>query len=93
MSAQRYRLVVDGELGVRYASAFEGMTISAHDGLTDITGLIVDQSHLQGLIARIAGLGLRLRSVTPLDPEDGAAAAAISGGVADTDPDTNSKRP
>jgi hypothetical protein len=31
MPAQNYRLVVKGELGPRYASAFEDMTISAHD--------------------------------------------------------------
>jgi hypothetical protein len=67
MSAQQYRLIVDGELGARYASAFEGMAISAHDGMTEITGSVVDQSHLQGLIGRIADLGLRLRSITPLD--------------------------
>jgi hypothetical protein len=73
MSAQQHQLVVDGELGARYASAFEGMTISAHDGLTEITGSIIDQSHLQGLIARIAGLGLTLRSITPLDTENEAA--------------------
>jgi hypothetical protein len=74
MSADLYRLVVEGELGPRYASAFEGMTISAHDGMTEMTGSIIDPSHLQGLLERIAGLGLRLRSVTPLDDENGATA-------------------
>ena len=67
MSLTRYRLVVKGELGARYASAFEGMTISAHDGITEITGEIIDPSHLQGLLERIAGLGLTLHSVTPLE--------------------------
>jgi hypothetical protein len=67
MSAHRYRVVVDGELGARYASAFEGMTISAHDGMTEMTGAIIDPAHLQGLLERIAGLGLTLHSVTPLD--------------------------
>ena len=67
MSSTHYRLVVEGELGARYASAFEGMTISAHDGITEITGQILDQSHLQGLLERIADLGLALRSLTPLD--------------------------
>jgi hypothetical protein len=75
MSVQRFRIVVEGELGTRYASAFEGMTVSAHDGLTDITGPIVDPSHLHGLLERIAGLGLRLRSVTPVDPESREASA------------------
>ena len=46
------------------------MTISAHDGRTDITGPIIDPSHLHGLIDRIAGLGLTVHSLTPLDTED-----------------------
>jgi len=70
MPAQNYRLVVKGELGPRYASAFEDMTISAHDGVTEITGEIIDPSHLQGLIARAASLGLTLHSLAPLDQAD-----------------------
>jgi hypothetical protein len=70
MSTHPYRIVVEGELGPRYASAFDGMTIRAHDGETDITGSIIDQSHLQGLLERIAGLGLRLRSVIPLEVDN-----------------------
>jgi hypothetical protein len=68
VSAQQYRLVVKGELGRRYASAFEGMTISAHDGITELSGPIIDPAHLQGLFERIAGLGLTVYSLTPLDP-------------------------
>jgi hypothetical protein len=67
MSTRHYRLVVEGELGPRYASAFDGMTICAHDGETDITGPIIDQAHLQGLLERIASLGLKLYSLTPLE--------------------------
>lgn len=70
MPAQNYRLVVKGELGPRYASAFEDMTISAHDGVTEITGEIIDPSHLQGLIARVTSVGLTLHSLTPLDQAD-----------------------
>ena len=70
MSPTRYRLVVVGELGPRYASAFDGMTLRAHDGETDITGPIIDQSHLQGLIERIASLGLTLHSLTPIETEN-----------------------
>ena len=65
MSPSRYSIVVEGELGRRYASAFDGMTLSAHDGETEIVGPIIDPSHLQGLLARIAGLGLTLHSLTP----------------------------
>ena len=70
MPSRRYRIVVEGELGPRYASAFDGMTVRAHDGETDITGAIIDQSHLQGLIARIASLGLSLHSLAPLETEN-----------------------
>jgi hypothetical protein len=53
------------------------MTISAHDGITEITGEIIDPSHLQGLLERIAGLGLTLHSVTPLETENGETSAQI----------------
>jgi hypothetical protein len=61
----RYRLVVEGELGPRYASAFDEMDLEAGDGRTVIAGDVTDQAHLQGLIDRIARLGLNLVSVTP----------------------------
>lgn len=67
MPLPRYRLVVEGELGPRYASAFDGMTVCPHDGQTEITGPIIDDAHLHGLLERIAGLGLRLHSVNPLE--------------------------
>ena len=69
MSPQVYRLVVNGELGPRYASAFEGMTVSADGGKTQITGAIIDQSHLHGLLEQISGLGLTLFSITPQENE------------------------
>lgn len=69
--SQDYQIVVDGELGARYASAFEGMTVCAYDGMTEITGSIIDQSHLHGLLERIASLGLTLRSLTTLDTANG----------------------
>lgn len=75
MSPQRYRLVVEGELGPRYAAAFSGMTLNAHDGTTEITGPIIDPAHLQGLLERVTGLGLTLRSINPLDAENTADAA------------------
>ena len=73
MASQHYRLVVKGELGPRYAAAFEGMAVSAHDGVTDITGQVTDPAHLQGLLDRIAALGLTLHSLTPVEAENGEA--------------------
>ena len=75
MSPSRYSIVVEGELGPRYASAFAGMTLRAHDGETEISGPIIDPSHLHGLLERIAGLGLTLHSLTPLKAETAEPAA------------------
>ena len=68
-----YRLVVEGELGPRYASAFGAMTLSAQNGETEITGPVIDSSHLAGLLQRIAGLGLTLCSVNRLEADNAAA--------------------
>jgi hypothetical protein len=94
MSTRRYRLVVEGELGPRYARAFDGMTIYAHDGETDITGPIIDQSHLQGLLERIASLGLKLYSLTPLEIDNAQADPqphTRPAGVSKHSPSTNSE--
>jgi hypothetical protein len=65
VTASRYRLVVEGELGKRSCSAFEGMEIEYRDGNTVFVGDVVDQAHLQGLLERVSRLGLKLISVTP----------------------------
>jgi hypothetical protein len=62
-----YRIVVQSELSSRYAVAFEEM--ETKDGDTILTGEVIDQPHLYGILARINGLGLKLLSVKAL-PED-----------------------
>jgi hypothetical protein len=92
MSPRRYRIVIKGELGPRYASAFDGMTIRADNGETEIIGPIIDQSHLLGLVERIAGLGLTLHSLNPLETENARAPAEAHtqrAGVTDHDPGAN----
>jgi hypothetical protein len=60
-----YRVVVEGELGPRYASAFDGMTLVPLNGQTALVGTVTDQAHLQGLLERIARMGLQLVSIAP----------------------------
>jgi hypothetical protein len=64
-----YRIVVRSELGERYVVAFEGMEMETKHGCTVLTGEIIDQPHLHGILDRISGLGLELVSVQAL-PED-----------------------
>jgi hypothetical protein len=66
---RHYRLVVEGELGARYRSAFEEMTIRARDGATEIAG-VIDRCDLQLVLARILALGLTLRSLEVIDGGD-----------------------
>lgn len=58
-----YRIVVDGELSERYAAAFEGMDMKTGGGQTILTGEVIDQPRLHGILERINALGLRLVSV------------------------------
>jgi hypothetical protein len=61
-----YRIVVRSELSNVYAVAFEGMEMEARDGDTVLTGRIIDQPQLYGMLERINGLGLELLSVEAL---------------------------
>ena len=58
-----YRIVVRDELSERYAIAFEGMEMKIKNGQTILTGEIIDQPHLHGILDRIGALGLKLVSV------------------------------
>jgi hypothetical protein len=75
MGPTTYRIVVRGELSQRYLPAFEGMTLATGDGRTSITGPVIDQAHLHGLLDRVGDLGLELLSVNVmLEPASSAPA-------------------
>ncbi len=61
-----YQIVVRGELSQRYSMAFDGMALESGDGQTTITGLVLDQGHLHGLLDRVRDLGLELVSVNTI---------------------------
>jgi outer membrane PBP1 activator LpoA protein len=62
-TGRAYRIVVRSELSRRYASAFEGMEMETKGGQTVLTGEVIDQPHLHGILDRISSLGLELVSV------------------------------
>ena len=69
-----YRIVVRGELDIRFATLFDGMEMQHVDGETVVTGRIVDQAQLHGFIERFEELGLELLSVeqtTKSEPDEG----------------------
>jgi len=66
---RQYRLVLGGELSDRFAGEFEGMHMERVAGTTVLSGNVVDQTHLYGLIDRLPELGIELVSVEPVgDP-------------------------
>jgi hypothetical protein len=68
-----YQIRVDGHLDDCWSDWLEGLAIERQaDGATTLTGPIVDQSALYGVIARIRDLGLPLLSITRIVPNDDA---------------------
>ena len=73
-----YQIVVRGELSDRFAHAFPEMTLQPEAGYTRITGVIVDQSHLHGILEGLRSFGIELVSVnevvessSPTEPKPG----------------------
>jgi len=64
---RRYRLVLRGELGEPFGFLFEGMQMDQVGGTTVLSGRVIDQAHLHGLIQRTQELGLELISIQQAD--------------------------
>jgi hypothetical protein len=63
-----YEIRLKGHLNNRWADWFEGLTITLEDqGDTLLTGLVVDQAALHGLLKKVRDLGMPLVSVSPLE--------------------------
>jgi hypothetical protein len=61
-----YRLVVRGEVDERYAYLFGGMRMERVDRTTVLSGRVIDQAQLHGVLARIEELGLELLEIRQL---------------------------
>ena len=69
-----YELRVKGHLDARWATWFDGMTLTRHsDGTTVLCGPVPDQAALHGLLQKVRDVGLPLVSVittAPRRPEE-----------------------
>jgi hypothetical protein len=66
---QRYEVRVRGHLDVRWTAWFDGLLLTNDDdGTTAITGVLVDQAALHGLLQKLRDVAIPLISLTQLPP-------------------------
>jgi len=84
----RYEIRLKGHLDARWANWFEGLSFTHEsDGTTTLSGPVVDQAALYGLLRKVRDLGLPLVSVIQVDPKQ----ANGSDGNADSDHNRSKK--
>ena len=67
--SSRYEIRLQGQLDQRWRDWFDGFTlVHEGDGTTTLTGSVVDQAALHGLIRRVSDLGVTLLSVNTVRP-------------------------
>ena len=63
-----YEIRLKGHLDARWANQFAGLTITLEeDGDMLLTGPVVDQAALHGLLKKVRDLGMPLVSVSPVE--------------------------
>ena len=64
-----YQIRLKGHLGCQWTDWFGGLTITLEeDGDTLLTGPVVDQAALHGVLKKVRDLGMPLVSVSPVEP-------------------------
>ena len=70
-----YQIRIKGHLGRQWTDWFEGLTITPEDnGNTLLTGVVVDQAALHGLLRKVRDGGMPLLSVNSVEPGQAEAA-------------------
>jgi hypothetical protein len=68
--SELYEIRLKGLLNERWAEWFDGLTITLEeDGNTLLTGPVVDQAALHGLLRRVRDLGMTLVSINFVNPD------------------------
>jgi hypothetical protein len=69
-NAKVYEIRLKGHLEARWVKWFDGLTITLEqNGNTLLSGPIVDQAALHGLLKKVRDVGMPLVSVNPIEPD------------------------
>ena len=69
-NAKVYEIRLKGHLETRWAKWFDGLTITLEEnGNTLLSGPVVDQAALHGLLKKVRDVGLPLLSVNSVEPD------------------------
>jgi hypothetical protein len=66
-ASQVYQIKVRGEIDACWSDWFEGVDIASDGDVTTLTGPIIDQAVLRGILTKIWDLNLTLISVKPVE--------------------------
>jgi hypothetical protein len=76
-----YQIRIKGHLDCEWADWFDGLTIQLTDnGETLLTGPVVDQAALYGLLKKVRDAGMSLLSVMCIEPDRNLTLHSIKGG-------------
>ena len=64
-----YRIRIEGRIAPHWAASFDGLAITYEANDTLLTGPVVDQAALHGLLRKVRDMGLTLLSVERIESE------------------------
>jgi len=79
-----YQIRLKGQLNSQWTDWFDGLSITLdEDGETLLTGPVIDQAALHGLLRRVRDLGMQLVSVNPVEPGPATTPGTYRAGISD----------
>ena len=77
-----YEIKLDGHLDERWLDWFEGFSFSHRsDGTTSLTGPVVDQAALHGVLKKLRDLGIPIVSFARVDPNNPHTDSCVGGNL------------